>query len=75
MLRTSASELEKLQRKKRKNPDPGFTGEILTLGIVRIGELLLNLIDYAQAQLRKYERLTKQIQPDMEAYQEQKLEM
>ncbi|CAI8049817.1 Pre-mRNA-splicing factor syf2 [Geodia barretti] len=56
MMKTSASELERLQRKKKKNPDPGFT-------------------DYAQAQLRKYERLTKHIQPDMEAYQEQKLEM
>ena len=42
MMKTSASELERLQRKKKKNPDPGFTGEILTLGIVRISALLLN---------------------------------
>ena len=30
MLRTSASELEKIHRKKKKNPDPGFSGELTT---------------------------------------------
>ncbi len=31
--------------------------------------------DYAQAQHRQYERLTKQMEPDMVAYEKQKREM
>jgi pre-mRNA-splicing factor SYF2 len=56
MMKTSASELERLERKRKKNPDPGFS-------------------DYAQAQFRQYDRLTKQFKPDMEAYERQKMEM
>lgn len=33
------------------------------------------LIDFAQAQHRQYERLTKQMAPNMEAYEKQKREM
>ncbi len=32
-------------------------------------------LDFAQAQHRQYERLTKQMEPDMEAYEKQKQEM
>ena len=32
-------------------------------------------LDFAQAQHRQYDRLTKQLDPDMEAYQKQKQEM
>lgn len=57
MLETSAIELEKRERKKKKkNPDTGFA-------------------DFAQAQHRQYERLTKQVEPNMEAYEKQKQEM
>ncbi|KAG7280713.1 hypothetical protein CRUP_004513 [Coryphaenoides rupestris] len=43
------------KKKKKKNPDPGFSG-------------------YAEAQLRQYQRLTKQIKPDMESYERQREE-
>ena len=33
------------------------------------------LTDYAQAQFRQYDRLTKQLKPDMEIYEKQKMEM
>ena len=32
-------------------------------------------VDFAQAQHRQYERLTKQVEPNMEAYEKQKQEM
>ena len=32
-------------------------------------------IDYAQAQFRQYERLTRQLEPDLEAYEKQKHEL
>lgn len=33
------------------------------------------MIDFAQAQHRQYERLTKQMEPNLEVYQKQKQEM
>lgn len=57
LLETSAADLERLERKKKKkNPDAGFA-------------------DFAQAQFQQYQKLTKQFQPDMEAYEKQKQEM
>ncbi|KPP58707.1 pre-mRNA-splicing factor syf2-like [Scleropages formosus] len=56
LLEISAEDAERWERKKKKkNPDPGFSG-------------------YAEAQLRQYQRLTKQIQPDMENYERQREE-
>lgn len=34
--------------------------------------ILILFLDYAAAQLRQYHRLTKQIKPDMEAYERQR---
>ncbi|KAF5896601.1 pre-mRNA-splicing factor SYF2, partial [Clarias magur] len=54
LLDISAEDAERWERKKKKkNPDPGFSG-------------------YAEAQLRQYQRLTKQIKPDMEDYERQR---
>ncbi|XP_065056960.1 pre-mRNA-splicing factor syf2-like [Rhopilema esculentum] len=55
LLQQSAHELEMLERKKkkRKNPDQGFS-------------------DYAAAQLRQYQRLTRQHKPDLESYNKMK---
>ncbi|XP_061115904.1 pre-mRNA-splicing factor syf2 isoform X1 [Conger conger] len=54
LLEVSAEDAERWERKKKKkNPDPGFSG-------------------YAEAQLRQYHRLTKQIRPDMEEYEKQR---
>ena len=90
MLQTSASELERKQRKrKKKNPDTGFAGELHSLSLSPSTQpsLLplsppsyplshtLALTDYAQAQFRQYDRLTKQLKPDMEIYEKQKMEM
>ena len=79
MLKTSAAELERLERKRRKNPDPGFSGErgrgekercyTVTCSYV------IHTSDYAQAQFRQYDRLTKQLKPDMEEYEKQKIEL
>ncbi|XP_006631427.3 pre-mRNA-splicing factor syf2 [Lepisosteus oculatus] len=56
LLEISADDAERWERKKKKkNPDPGFSG-------------------YAEAQLRQYQRLTKQIKPDMESYEKQREE-
>ncbi|XP_051506760.1 pre-mRNA-splicing factor syf2-like [Myxocyprinus asiaticus] len=56
LLEVSAEDAERWERKKKKkNPDPGFSG-------------------YAEAQLRQYQRLTKQIKPDMENYERQRVE-
>ncbi|KAL2099168.1 hypothetical protein ACEWY4_005648 [Coilia grayii] len=56
LLEISAEDAERWERKKKKkNPDPGFSG-------------------YAEAQLRQYQRLTKQIKPDMESYERQREE-
>uniref|UniRef100_A0A8C1CJ29 Pre-mRNA-splicing factor SYF2 n=1 Tax=Cyprinus carpio carpio TaxID=630221 RepID=A0A8C1CJ29_CYPCA len=56
LLEISAEDAERWERKKKKkNPDPGFSG-------------------YAEAQLRQYQRLTKQIKPDMENYERQREE-
>ena len=81
MLKTSAAELERLERKRRKNPDPGFSGEREGGG----GEkercytvtcsYVIHTSDYAQAQFRQYDRLTKQLKPDMEEYEKQKIEL
>nr|XP_033786867.1 pre-mRNA-splicing factor SYF2 [Geotrypetes seraphini] len=54
LMEISAEDADKWERKKkRKNPDLGFS-------------------DYAAAQLRQYQRLTKQIKPDMEEYEKQR---
>ncbi|CAB1335080.1 unnamed protein product, partial [Coregonus sp. 'balchen'] len=54
LLEISAEDAERWERKKKKkNPDPGFSG-------------------YAEAQLRQYQRLTKQIKPDMDSYERQR---
>ncbi|GAA6096009.1 pre-mRNA-splicing factor syf2 [Tachysurus ichikawai] len=55
LLEISAEDAERWDRKRKKkqNPDPGFSG-------------------YAEAQLRQYQRLTKQIKPDMEGYERQR---
>ncbi|KAG5856064.1 hypothetical protein ANANG_G00003970 [Anguilla anguilla] len=54
LLEISAEDAERWERKKKKkNPDPGFSG-------------------YAEAQLRQYHRLTRQIRPDMEEYERQR---
>ncbi|XP_051945889.1 pre-mRNA-splicing factor syf2-like [Xyrauchen texanus] len=56
LLEVSAEDAERWERKKKKkNPDPGFSG-------------------YAEAQLRQYQRLTRQIKPDMENYERQRME-
>uniref|UniRef100_A0A8C1UH66 Pre-mRNA-splicing factor SYF2 n=1 Tax=Cyprinus carpio TaxID=7962 RepID=A0A8C1UH66_CYPCA len=56
LLEISAEDAERWERKKKKkNPDPGFSG-------------------YAEAQLRQYQRLTKQIKPDMDNYEKQREE-
>ncbi|XP_066535157.1 pre-mRNA-splicing factor syf2 [Hoplias malabaricus] len=56
LLEISAEDAERWEKKKKKkNPDPGFSG-------------------YAEAQLRQYQRLTKQIRPDMEEYEKQREE-
>ncbi|KAF7710873.1 hypothetical protein HF521_009745 [Silurus meridionalis] len=56
LLEISAEDAERWERKKKKkNPDPGFSG-------------------YAEAQLRQYQRLTKQIKPDMQDYERQREE-
>ncbi|XP_052006818.1 pre-mRNA-splicing factor syf2 [Xyrauchen texanus] len=56
LLDVSAEDAERWERKKKKkNPDPGFSG-------------------YAEAQLRQYQRLTRQIKPDMENYERQREE-
>ncbi|KAK3553926.1 hypothetical protein QTP70_015282, partial [Hemibagrus guttatus] len=57
LLEISAEDAERWERKKKRkqNPDPGFSG-------------------YAEAQLRQYHRLTKQIKPDMEGYERQREE-
>ncbi|KAF4106098.1 pre-mRNA-splicing factor syf2 [Onychostoma macrolepis] len=56
LLEISAEDAERWERKKKKkNPDPGFSG-------------------YAEAQLRQYQRLTKQIKPDMDNYERQREE-
>ncbi|XP_048083825.1 pre-mRNA-splicing factor syf2 isoform X1 [Alosa alosa] len=56
LLEISAEDAERWERKKKKkNPDPGFSG-------------------YAEAQQRQYQRLTKQIKPDMESYERQREE-
>ncbi|KAJ3613190.1 hypothetical protein NHX12_019442 [Muraenolepis orangiensis] len=56
LLDIGAEDAERWEKKKKKkNPDPGFSG-------------------YAEAQLRQYQRLTKQIKPDMESYEKQREE-
>ncbi|XP_028844515.1 pre-mRNA-splicing factor syf2 [Denticeps clupeoides] len=56
LLDISAEDAERWERKKKKkNPDPGFSG-------------------YAEAQLRQYQRLTRQIKPDMDNYERQREE-
>ncbi|XP_066573398.1 pre-mRNA-splicing factor syf2 [Amia ocellicauda] len=56
LLEISAEDAERWERKKKKkNPDPGFSG-------------------YAEAQLRQYQRLSRQIKPDMETYEKQREE-
>ncbi|XP_039596393.1 pre-mRNA-splicing factor syf2 isoform X1 [Polypterus senegalus] len=56
LMEISADDADRWERKKKKkNPDPGFS-------------------DYAAAQLRQYQRLTKQIKPDMEEYERQREE-
>lgn len=37
--------------------------------------MIVSIPDFAQAQQRQYERLTKQMEPDLEAYERQKQEM
>jgi pre-mRNA-splicing factor SYF2 len=58
MLDTSASEAERLDkaRRKKKNPDEGFS-------------------DYTQASFRQYQRLSKQMKPDMDVYAREKQKM
>ncbi|KAB0365612.1 hypothetical protein FD755_008079 [Muntiacus reevesi] len=63
LLEISAEDAERWERKKRrKNPDLGFSGSISF-------PILVLFLDYAAAQLRQYHRLTKQIKPDMETYE------
>ncbi|XDB47331.1 hypothetical protein AB1E18_000928 [Capra hircus] len=52
LLEISVKDVERWKRKKRKNPDLGFSDKN----------------DYAAAQLHQYHRLTKQIRPDIETY-------
>lgn len=57
-LELNAIDAEQLDRKKKKkkNPDEGFS-------------------DYAAASYRQYQRLTKQMKPDMDAYNREKEKM
>merc|ERR1712168_149486 len=58
LLDVSATDAEKLDKakKKKKNPDQGFS-------------------DFEAATFRQYQRLTKQIKPDMSEYEEEKEKM
>ena len=54
MRHWGAEEVERWDsKKKRKNPDPGFS-------------------DFGQASYRQYQRLTKQMKPDLESYEQEK---
>lgn len=85
MLETSASELDRRDRKrKKKNPDTGFAGQIQNLknpslendaALWRSFILIAFYIGFAEAQVRQYERLTRQMEPDLESYERQKQEM
>ena len=58
MLEQSAEDLEKAERrrKRKQNPDTGFSG-------------------FAQATFRQYQRLTRQMNPDVESYEKQKQDL
>ena len=54
MRQWGAEEVERWDaRKKKKNPDPGFS-------------------DFGQASYRQYQRQTRQMKPDLEAYEQEK---
>ena len=79
------------RKRKKKNPDPGFSGDLSIhlsnhQSILSIHSSILDyhqsilsihssILDYHQAQYRQYERLTKQLKPDLEAYDKQKEEL
>ena len=62
------------RKRKKKNPDPGFSGESCWRD-VSVWSLVVVGLDYAQAQYRQYQRLTKQFEPDLSAYEKQKMEL
>ena len=87
-LDTQADELDRMERKrKKKNPDPGFSGEwVCVCRCVWVWVWVCvcvcvcvyhhcSSIDYAAAQYRQYQRLTKQMEPDLAAYEKQKMEL
>ena len=64
-----AEEAEKIGRKKKKaNPDTGFAGAFNVAAVMMFVLLTCCAVDYAQAQQRKYNRLIKDIKPNMEEY-------
>ena len=86
MMETSALELERKERKKwkKKNPDQGFSGtssyscDVDVIKVYMLSYFFVFLyppLDFAQAQHRQYERLTKQMEPDMATYEKKKQEM
>ncbi|XP_041316838.1 pre-mRNA-splicing factor SYF2 isoform X1 [Pyrgilauda ruficollis] len=74
LLQVSAEDAERWERKrKRKNPDLGFSAPIHAVSREPgAAPAALSPPDFAAAQLRQYQRLTRQIKPDLEQYEKLK---
>ena len=61
---------------KKSNPDTGFASNLYFLLFLKHFSFILNIFqDFEQSTARTYERLTKEIEPDMENYEKQKAEL